>query len=262
LFGRLDDVSRAIESTRADIEFAHDRLSELSRQIEAGQQILNRRAVEAYMGSAGRVGSMLGASSFTDVQDALEFLDAISQADHDVLVALERRRVEFEAQRARLEGLEVELSERRERLEATVANLVEKVERQQVALRRGADEPPPGGPDPDPPAPAPAPGPALGRSAVIELIRDRFASLGSGSVEVALCVAEAESGFDPLAENPATGAAGLFQFLPSTWTTLSDLGGWDAASVFDARANASVAAWTVTHYGWHPWRSVAADCSA
>ena len=81
-------------------------------------------------------------------------------------------------------------------------------------------------------------------------------------VDVALCVAEAESGFEPLAVNPVTEASGLFQFMPSTWGVLSELAGWRGASVFDARANASVAAWTVAHYGWHPWRSVAEACGA
>jgi soluble lytic murein transglycosylase-like protein len=93
-------------------------------------------------------------------------------------------------------------------------------------------------------------------------IRDRFASLGAETTRIALCVAEAESGLDPLAVNPATGASGVFQFLPSTWESLSDLAGWGAASVFDARANVAVAAWTVAHYGWHPWRSVAGGCGA
>ena len=92
------------------------------------------------------------------------------------------------------------------------------------------------------------------------LIRDRFASLGARATVVAFCVAERESNFEPLVVNPATGAAGVFQFIPSTWASLSQLAGQSGASVFDARANVSVAAWTVAHYGWHPWRSVAADC--
>jgi len=82
------------------------------------------------------------------------------------------------------------------------------------------------------------------------LIRDRFASLGSRTTDVALCVAERESNFDPLVVNPATGAAGVFQFIPSTWESLSELAGRSGASVFDARANVAVAAWTVAHYGW------------
>ena len=95
---------------------------------------------------------------------------------------------------------------------------------------------------------------------MIALVRDRFAPLGSRATEVALCVAERESNFDPLAVNPVTGAAGVFQFLPSTWASLSELAGRGGASVYDARANVAVAAWTVAQYGWHPWRSEADDC--
>ena len=84
---------------------------------------------------------------------------------------------------------------------------------------------------------------------MVALIRDHFASLGSKTEAVALCVAEAESNFDPLAENPSTGAAGVFQFLPSTWVDLSELAGRGGASVFDARANVAVTAWTVGEYG-------------
>ena len=268
LFDRLDRVSRTIESVRAEIAWVRERISELSRSIQAHQQILGQRAAEAYMGGfAGGVDSMLGASSITDFRDALEFLDAVSQKDHDVLVSLEHRRAEMERQRVRLEALEVKLRGRRDRLDATVADLVETLQRQRAPRRDRAGETardasvgnsstPPSPPSPSPPSATPGP------ETVTRLIRNQFASLGSETVEVALCVAEAESGLDPLAVNPVTRAAGLFQFLPSTWASLSDLAGWDAASVFDARANAGVAAWTVAQYGWHPWRSIATDCAA
>ena len=265
LFDRLDHVSRIIDGVQADVALVRERIAWLSRQIGAQQRIVNRRAAEAYMAGAGGIDSVLGATSFTDLQDTLEYLDAISKSDHDVLVSLEQRKTQIELQRDRLEALEGELRGTQERLEATVANLVAKLRRQQAHLRRTAEETaanasvetPPG-----PPPPPSPPGSTLGARAVTKLIRDRFASLGSKTVEVAICVAEAESGFDPSAVNPATGAAGLFQFLPSTWASLSELAGWGAASVFDARANVAVAAWTVAEYGWHPWRSVAADCGA
>jgi hypothetical protein len=266
LFDRLDRVSRVLENLGADIEWARAQITELSRQIAAKQELLNRRAAEAYMvGVAGGFDSALGASSFADFQDALVFLDAVSQRDHDVLVALEQRKVEIERQQARLEALEVELRARRERLEATAADLVEKLQ-QQDALRKRAEESTldagsAGGstnssPVPDPPAPTLAPP----RRVVIALVRDRFAPLGEETTDVALCVAERESNFDPLAVNPATGAAGVFQFIPSTWASLSALAGRGGASVFDARSNVVVAAWTLAHYGWHPWRSAAGDC--
>ena len=266
-FDELDHVTQAIESVQADIAWVRERISALSREIESQQQILNRRAAEAYMvGSAGGIDSVLRASSFTDVQDALEFLEAVSQRDHDVLLVLEQRKAEMELQRLRLEALEEELRASRERLEVTVSTLVEMLRRQQAVLARRTKESPPEGSvgditSPPPPRSSP-PGPALAREQVKELIRDQFASLGPRTVEVALCIAEAESGLDPSALNQATGAAGLFQFISSTWASLSELAGWGAASVFEARANAAVAAWTVAHYGWHPWRSVASDCRA
>ena len=87
LFDRLDHVSqssRACERiSRGPVlgsRSCHDR----SRRSNS---ILNRRAAEAYMaGLAGAFDSALGASSFSDLQDALEFLDAVSQRDHDVLI--------------------------------------------------------------------------------------------------------------------------------------------------------------------------------
>jgi uncharacterized protein YlxW (UPF0749 family) len=266
LFDRLDHMSQVIENVGADIEWTRARISELSRQIEAKQQLLNRRAAEAYMaGLAGGFDSALGASSFTDLQDALEFLEAVSQRDHDVLIALEQRKAEIERQQVRLQALEVELRGRREQLQATLADLVEKLQ-QHEALRDRAEESvqdvgsagvsASSSLPPSPPAPTLAPP----REVVMALIRDRFASLGSRTTERALCVAQRESNFDPLVVNPATGAAGVFQFMPSTWASLSDLAGRSGASVFDARANVAVAAWTVAHYGWHPWRSVAGDC--
>ncbi|HEX5937786.1 MAG TPA: transglycosylase SLT domain-containing protein [Actinomycetota bacterium] len=266
LFDRLDQVGLVIERVRADMAWVEDRISDLSRQIEARQRLLNRRAAEAYMaGRAGAIDSVLGASSLTDLEDALEFLDAVSQQDSDVILSLRRRQAEVEIQRARLEALEEELRGTRERLETTASDLVDQLRRQRELSRPEIRETAPDGsvgsasdpsPLPGPIGPSPPPGPEV----VTALIRDRFASLGPRTTRAALCVAEAESGLDPLVMNPATGAAGVFQFLPATWESLSELAGRGAASAFDARANVAVAAWTVAHYGWHPWRSIAAEC--
>jgi hypothetical protein len=266
LFDELDEVKQAIEVVQAETAWVRERMSELSLQIDERQQLLDRRAAEAYMGErAVGFDSVLGAGSLTDLQDSLEFLDAVSQRDHEVLVSLEERKAEVKRQGIRLEALEEELREKQERLEATAEGLVEKLREQHTRLREVAEESTSEGgsgdstgspPPPSPPAPSVVPG----REVVIALIRDDFASLGSKTEGVALCVAEAESNFDPLAENPSTGAAGVFQFLPSTWASLSELAGRGGTSVFDARANVAVAAWTVGKYGWHPWSSVAESC--
>ncbi|HEX6400589.1 MAG TPA: transglycosylase SLT domain-containing protein [Actinomycetota bacterium] len=262
-FEQLDEVTQAIESVQAETAWVRERISVLSRQIEARQELLNRRAAEAYMGErAVGFDSVLGAGSFTDLQDSLEFLDAVSQQDHEVLVSLEERKQEIERQWVRLEALGEQLREKQERLEATAASLVERLRQQHARLRALPEESPSdvgSGDSSGPPSP-PVPSVVPGRAAVIGLIREHFGSLGSKTEAVALCVAEAESNFNPLAESPSTGAAGVFQFLPSTWVNLSELAGLGGASVFDARANVAVTAWTVAEYGWHPWSSVAEAC--
>ena len=216
-------------------------------------------------GVAGGFDSALGASSFTDFQDALVFLDAVSQRDHDVLVALEQRKAEIERQQVRLEALEVELRARRERLEATAADLVEKLQQQEALRERteestldvaSSDESQGSSPPPSPPAPTA--GTAEGSREGDDPRSVRLPRVGNDRCRP-LC---RRTGIElrPLAVNPTTGAAGVFQFIPSTWASLSELAGRGGASVFDARSNVAVAAWTVARYGWHPWRSVAGDC--
>lgn len=111
-------------------------------------------------------------------------------------------------------------------------------------------------PPPEPPPPPPDPGPG----AVQQLIVDYFTPQGPDQVEIALCVAEHESHFDPNAQNPYSGAAGVFQFMPEVWPSLSEAAGWGGSSVFDAEANVAVAAWTVQHYGWSPWAAQSDVC--
>src|ERR687898_3291028 len=110
LFDELDEVRQTIETVQAETAWVRERISELSRQIDERQQLLNRRAAEAYMGErAVGFDSVLGAGSLTDLQDSLEFLDAVSQRDHEVLVSLEERKQEVERQWIRLEALEEQL---------------------------------------------------------------------------------------------------------------------------------------------------------
>jgi membrane-bound lytic murein transglycosylase B len=87
-----------------------------------------------------------------------------------------------------------------------------------------------------------------------------FTPMGRIQVQRALCVAYRESHYDPNAENPYTGAAGVFQFMPSVWPNLSRAAGWGGHSAFEAQANVGTAAWTVAHYGWSPWQGDGRYC--
>jgi hypothetical protein len=78
-------------------------------------------------------------------------------------------------------------------------------------------------------------------------------------VDEALSVIDCESHGDPLITNPISGAAGLFQFIPSTWSWASTEAGWEGASPYEAEANIAVAAWLVQSSidrgqdPWHHW---------
>ena len=69
------------------------------------------------------------------------------------------------------------------------------------------------------PAPAPAPpvsAPAAAPAAVTQPASTSTATYSGGSGYQS-CVIAAESGGNPSAVNPSSGAGGLYQFLPSTW---------------------------------------------
>lgn len=80
----------------------------------------------------------------------------------------------------------------------------------------------------------------------------------SEKVETAMCILARETGFtgNPNAKNPRSSAAGLFQFLRSTWNKvpLSVTGGsYDSGMVYDPTANVRSAAWLQAHSGWGQW---------
>lgn len=74
-------------------------------------------------------------------------------------------------------------------------------------------------------------------------------------VDEALTVIDCESNGDPDAVNPASGASGLFQFIPGTWASASVGAGWDGADVFDPEANVAVAFWLYNNTSppWQQW---------
>lgn len=81
-------------------------------------------------------------------------------------------------------------------------------------------------------------------------------------VDEALKIMRCESNGDPNAVNPYSGAAGLFQFLRSTWNSLPHSvsgGSYESGQVFDPVANTRSAAWLANryeelgHYYWQAW---------
>jgi soluble lytic murein transglycosylase-like protein len=85
------------------------------------------------------------------------------------------------------------------------------------------------------------------------IAQDFKGPLGKANYQMAMCVANRESKFNPKAYNPNSGASGVFQFIPNTWAWASVQAGYAGVSPFKARANIGTAAWVVANYGWSPW---------
>jgi transglycosylase-like protein with SLT domain len=85
--------------------------------------------------------------------------------------------------------------------------------------------------------------------AIAKIITDAFSPLGQAAVQWAINVAYCESRYHPNSVNSSSGAAGLFQFLPSTWSGTP----WASQSPFDPVANAQAAAWLYSRYGPRRW---------
>jgi Transglycosylase SLT domain len=66
------------------------------------------------------------------------------------------------------------------------------------------------------------------------------------------CIIAGESGWDPSSQNPRTRAAGLAQFLPSTWATTPE--GQRGLSPFEPLANIDAAIWLARTKGWTQWQ--------
>jgi len=84
---------------------------------------------------------------------------------------------------------------------------------------------------PAPPAPAPQP---VSAAPAASAAPSSSYSGASGSYQA--CVIQAESGGNPSAVNPYSGAGGLYQFLPSTWQALGFSGLPQNASVAEQNA--------------------------
>jgi Transglycosylase SLT domain len=121
-------------------------------------------------------------------------------------------------------------------------------------------------PKPKPIVPARSPAPSnSGMGSNVEQWRSLVAEFFPGEVDIALCVIRGESGGNPNAKNPNSSAAGLWQFLKSTWdkTSPDDFGvpievtggSYDSGAPFDPVAATRAAAWLRNAEGWGQWNA-------
>jgi hypothetical protein len=160
-------------------------------------------------------------SRVTDLLVAAGRARATKRALDDDLSRLNSEQNQLRTRQADLEGQQKELENEYAQLAALAAV---------AAPEQSAPPPPPSGSIPD-------------------LIRQAWASLGPARQDWAVRLANCESTLNPMAVNRSSGAAGLFQFMPSTWSSTP----WHAQSPFDAVANSAAAAWLFQRYGAGQW---------
>lgn len=111
---------------------------------------------------------------------------------------------------------------------------------------------------PEPKATAQSLSPDQGMGSNVEQWRGLVeAYFPAGEVEKAMAVMACESGGNPNADNPSSSAAGLFQFLKSTWDNMVPIevtgGSYSSGQVYDPEANVRAAAWLLAAEGWSQW---------
>jgi murein DD-endopeptidase MepM/ murein hydrolase activator NlpD len=149
LAAQIFEAENALAETEAALASVNDRLSSASERLEDLQGRLNEQAAAQYMhGSAGGLDVLLGAQSFGELSDRLEFVGAITQRTADLAAAVEKLRSELEwerreqlrlraRQRAQVHELEQNQDALFERLAQQEA-LVEEIERKKAEAEEEA----------------------------------------------------------------------------------------------------------------------------
>jgi peptidoglycan hydrolase CwlO-like protein len=115
--GRLELITQQLMQTRGELSDVRYRYEELQAQ-------LNDRLRQTYMnGPASSLEFLLGAATFSDLSDRVEYVDALAQTDNDLATQVENLRNDLAA-KARAQG----------RLQAKQTQLVNGLQRDKAAL--------------------------------------------------------------------------------------------------------------------------------
>jgi peptidoglycan hydrolase CwlO-like protein len=266
---RVSMVARLLE--------AHDRIADLGRQIDrkgAGLADLRRRQVELSMDIAGteqRIQTkraalasltrqqyktlgqgnlsqiLFGSANLGQVVDRIAATQAVSTQAHSTIVELKSAERALARQSATLRDERQQALQARERLASQQSillaqaadyevkvgaldqaskDLLARIQKLDAAIA-AANQPPTGGDVPS-------------KQAVVQIIRAAAARLGADGDQM-VRVATCESGLNPRAYDPRSGASGLFQFMPGTFY------GHGGHDIWDATDQSNVAAQMFSH---------------
>jgi hypothetical protein len=239
--GRLATVAEQASANDREVARLEKEIAGREQRIERERAQLRMLARAIYTQPDSAVVLVAQSPTLGDAVTRINDLVSAGERARATKTSLDRDLYQLQAQRLELETRRAELDQERTDLEAEYARLVAQAAAA-AAARRAA--PPP------PPAPAPRVAvPAAAGGDMRAIILAAWAPLGSGTANWAIPLAQCESGLNPYAVNRSSGAAGLFQFLATTWAGTP----WRAQSPFDPNANAQAAAWLYAKYGASQW---------
>jgi hypothetical protein len=245
-----DDLSNQTQDVKQQLAAASAQLTQLDLQASAiqqsvtdTQQRIDRERVQIkllaralYAQPDSVVGILLSAPSIADAVTRISDLTSASDRAAATMYALDKDQARLNQQRAVMQSDRDKANQLVHQLQVQYGKLLAQVVAQRLQ------------------SPAPATVPlSLDPGSVGQIqaiILDAFAPLGAAAQSWALRVAKCESNYNPYAVNKASGASGLFQFLPSTWAFTPE----HASSVFDPTANAQAAEWLYARDGPSQWQ--------
>lgn len=230
---RLADVADQITQNDHEIARLKADISDRQRRIERERLQLKVLARGLYMEPDSTLVVVARAPNLGDAMTEISDLLSAGQRAQATKAALQRDLDRLETDQVNLEDRSRQLEKQKAELEVEYGRLVAL----HAAQAAAAAQPPP--PPPPPAVSGPLP----------DIIRQSWAPLGPSTANWAVRLAQCESTMNPYAVNRWSGAAGLFQFLPSTWATTP----WHAQSPFDPVANSQAAAWLYARYGARQW---------
>jgi len=238
--GRLATVAEQVSANDREVTRLQTEIADRQLRIERERTQLRLLARAIYVQPDSAVMLVAASPTLGDAVTRINDLASAGERARATKSALDRDLYQLQAQRLELATRRAELDQQKTELEAEYARLV--AQAAAAAAARQAATPPP------PPAP-PVAAPAAANGDIRALILAAWAPLGSGTASWAVRLAQCESGLNPYAVNRSSGAAGLFQFLATTWAGTP----WRGQSPFDPNANAQAAAWLYAKYGAGQW---------
>jgi peptidoglycan DL-endopeptidase CwlO len=186
LVEEYDQAAILLDGARARLAARREAAREADAESQAARAALSERAAQAYTGIGSSWSLLLGASSFTEFSDRLEFLNRLAAEDAEIAAQAERTREralwaasELRQATREQERLLADMEQREAEIRAAIAEQEGLIDRLERALAKPVVVPPPPGappaaedaatlenptPDPEPtgddgPPPAPAPQP-------------------------------------------------------------------------------------------------------